>query len=116
VRVFRREFGLDSEKRRSPAWCDRILRFKNPLKVKDGEWAKQQLYTSCMTLQSSDHKPVVSLYQLKVNFSKWGSWKLLKRVLDRSDESMISNSKKPLTNSHANSTPLRTSLFQVWMW
>ena len=56
-----------SEKRRSPAWCDRVLRYKNPLRLQDADWVKQELYTSCAALQSSDHKPVVSLYKLKVS-------------------------------------------------
>ncbi|XP_064617717.1 inositol polyphosphate 5-phosphatase OCRL-like isoform X2 [Liolophura sinensis] len=47
-----------SEKNRAPAWCDRIL-WK-------GSGIKQKYYTSQPKLRVSDHKPVLSLFEVAV--------------------------------------------------
>ncbi|KAI8894695.1 Endonuclease/exonuclease/phosphatase [Globomyces pollinis-pini] len=47
-----------SEKRRSPAWCDRVLWMKNPLKWTDRRWIQCTNYNSIPVMVSSDHKPV----------------------------------------------------------
>ncbi len=57
----------NSEKRRSPSWCDRILWYKNPLKEEDPDWAQCIEYKSAGELKLSDHKPVMALMRLKVS-------------------------------------------------
>lgn len=47
-----------SEKNRAPAWCDRIL-WK-------GSGIEQKYYTSQPKLRVSDHKPVLSLFEVAV--------------------------------------------------
>jgi hypothetical protein len=47
-----------SEKKRVPSFTDRILTFKNPLKVHDPKWLSYNTYTSYMESTVSDHKPV----------------------------------------------------------
>ncbi|OAJ37826.1 hypothetical protein BDEG_21807 [Batrachochytrium dendrobatidis JEL423] len=55
-----------SEKKRSPSWCDRILWFKNPLKVDDPEWLTITSYDSVQQLSMSDHKPVRAHFVAKI--------------------------------------------------
>ncbi|KAI6233008.1 IPPc domain-containing protein [Aphelenchoides fujianensis] len=51
-----------SEKRRVPAWCDRILYWTRDKNVR----MRQCTYTSCADVVFSDHKPVTSLLKLEV--------------------------------------------------
>ncbi|KAI6202971.1 IPPc domain-containing protein [Aphelenchoides besseyi] len=51
-----------SEKRRVPAWCDRILYWTRDKNVR----VKQCTYNSCPEVVFSDHKPVVSFFSLNV--------------------------------------------------
>ena len=55
-----------SEKKRSPSWCDRILWFRNPLKLQDPSWLKMVSYTATQKLLMSDHKPVSAQFRAKV--------------------------------------------------
>ncbi|CAG8542546.1 6347_t:CDS:10, partial [Scutellospora calospora] len=50
-----------SEKKRSPAWTDRIL-----WRSKESDWCKQLTYKSHMDIRLSDHKPVSSIFELKL--------------------------------------------------
>ncbi|CAG8764827.1 28695_t:CDS:2, partial [Racocetra persica] len=49
------------EKKRSPAWTDRIL-----WRSKENDWCKQLTYKSHMDITLSDHKPVSSIFELKL--------------------------------------------------
>lgn len=51
-----------SEKRRVPAWCDRILYWTRDKNVK----LQQKTYSSQSDVTFSDHKPVTSLFALAV--------------------------------------------------
>lgn len=50
-----------SEKKRSPAWTDRIL-----WRSQKNEWCKQLSYKSHMKIKLSDHKPVSAIFEMKV--------------------------------------------------
>ncbi|CAG8520737.1 10374_t:CDS:10 [Paraglomus brasilianum] len=50
-----------SEKRRSPAWTDRIL-----WRSKQNDFIKQVYYTDHMDIIASDHKPVSAAFEMKV--------------------------------------------------
>lgn len=68
---------LLSEKKRKPAWTDRILwRLKRqPAKANpSGFLLTQKDYVSHMTYSISDHKPVTGTFDLEVNF--WASQNL----------------------------------------
>lgn len=52
-----------SEKKRAPAWTDRIL-----WRSRKNEWCKQFSYRSHMDITASDHKPVSAIFELKVSF------------------------------------------------
>lgn len=54
-----------SEKKRAPSWCDRILWYKDTLRNQK-EWVTPIIYTSCMDILISDHKPLYALFKLKV--------------------------------------------------
>jgi phosphatidylinositol-bisphosphatase len=54
--------SIFSEKRRVPAWCDRILYWTRDKNVK----IEQNAYTSSDSVTFSDHKPVISLFNLAV--------------------------------------------------
>jgi hypothetical protein len=47
-----------SEKKRVPSFTDRILTYKNPLKLHDPTWLSYNTYNSYMESTASDHKPV----------------------------------------------------------
>ncbi|KAI9207176.1 Endonuclease/exonuclease/phosphatase [Polychytrium aggregatum] len=73
-----------SEKKRSPAWCDRILWFRNPLHSAEYDesgdpWLRSIWYKSCMDLSLSDHKPVMALFDIKVRSL---NEQLLRRIED----------------------------------
>ncbi|KAH9266737.1 hypothetical protein BASA84_000989 [Batrachochytrium salamandrivorans] len=55
-----------SEKKRSPSWCDRILWFRNPLKLDDQDWLMLTSYKAVPQLTMSDHKPVRALFVAKI--------------------------------------------------
>ncbi|XP_057845710.2 type II inositol polyphosphate 5-phosphatase 15 isoform X1 [Cryptomeria japonica] len=64
--------GYTSEKRRVPAWCDRIL-FRDSSNDKSAECnlvcpivSDVAWYDSCMDVTSSDHKPVRSMFKVNV--------------------------------------------------
>ena len=50
-----------SEKRRVPAWCDRVLFWTRDKTVK----VEQKAYRSVESINFSDHKPVCSLLEMK---------------------------------------------------
>ncbi|CAG8769929.1 26351_t:CDS:2 [Gigaspora margarita] len=53
--------SIISEKRRMPAWTDRIL-----WRSKESNWCRQLMYKSHMDIMLSDHKPVNSIFELKL--------------------------------------------------
>ncbi|TPX35138.1 hypothetical protein SmJEL517_g02381 [Synchytrium microbalum] len=56
-----------SEKKRAPAWCDRILWYRNPLhSATFKDWISCTSYKSCMDLTQSDHKPVSATFSMQV--------------------------------------------------
>ncbi|RUP11735.1 LOW QUALITY PROTEIN: Endonuclease/exonuclease/phosphatase [Jimgerdemannia flammicorona] len=59
-----------SEKKRPPAWTDRIMwRKSNQLNGADdsnNDSIKLRSYTSCMEMMMSDHKPVTALFDIKI--------------------------------------------------
>ncbi|TPX41049.1 hypothetical protein SeMB42_g05759 [Synchytrium endobioticum] len=54
-----------SEKKRAPAWCDRILWFRNPLH-ESNDWISCSSYKACVDLMNSDHKPVSALLSMQI--------------------------------------------------
>lgn len=54
-----------STKRRVPSWCDRIL-YKVDKKEDEAILCEQLLYSSIPEMDQSDHKPVYSLFNIKV--------------------------------------------------
>ncbi|RIB01325.1 Endonuclease/exonuclease/phosphatase [Gigaspora rosea] len=63
--TYKYDFGTNifdtSEKRRMPAWTDRIL-----WRSKESDWCRQLMYKSHMDIMLSDHKPVNSIFELKL--------------------------------------------------
>lgn len=63
--TYKYDFGTNifdtSEKRRMPAWTDRIL-----WRSKESNWCRQLMYKSHMDIMLSDHKPVNSIFELKL--------------------------------------------------
>ncbi|RIA92638.1 Endonuclease/exonuclease/phosphatase [Glomus cerebriforme] len=63
--TYKYDFGTNiwdtSEKKRSPAWTDRIL-----WRSQRNDWNKQLSYNSHMEITLSDHKPVSAIFQLKL--------------------------------------------------
>ena len=80
-----------SEKKRMPAWCDRILFFRNPLKPHD--WTVPKAYNSCMSMESSDHKPVNAIFDVqirKVDLEKYSATlSTISQELDRFENEAI---------------------------
>ena len=52
-----------TEKKRVPSYCDRIIWMNNQ---KEEIELKQEMYTSLMEYEISDHKPIVSVFNLKI--------------------------------------------------
>ena len=81
-----------SEKRRSPSWCDRILWFKHPSR-RDKTWLTQKWYRSSMELLTSDHKPIKSLFEVKIRSIKrealGATQSLILRALDKLENESI---------------------------
>ena len=81
-----------SEKKRCPAWCDRILWLigKN---AENDNIVKQINYISIMELKSSDHKPISSLFEVKIkkidaqNYNK--SYNGLIKQLDKYENDLM---------------------------
>ncbi|CAG8749718.1 27598_t:CDS:2 [Dentiscutata erythropus] len=63
--TYKYDFGTNifdtSEKRRTPSWTDRIL-----WRSKENDWCRQLTYKSHMDIMLSDHKPVSSIFELKL--------------------------------------------------
>ena len=55
-----------SEKKRCPAYCDRILWKINPLNFEDQNWIHPITYKSEDSITTSDHKPVMASFEMKV--------------------------------------------------
>ncbi|CAG8558669.1 3518_t:CDS:10 [Funneliformis caledonium] len=71
------DFGTNewdtSEKKRTPAWTDRIL-----WRSQDNEWCKLLRYKSHMKIALSDHKPVSAIFELKIKICVRDDWIILK--------------------------------------
>jgi len=95
-----------SEKKRAPAFCDRVLWYKSPNALKpsqvsssnkvtseDDEWIIPKNYDSYGELTISDHKPVISEYEIwvrKVNNEKYlDIYSQLIKQLDRHENDSI---------------------------
>ncbi|CAG8821715.1 5188_t:CDS:2, partial [Dentiscutata erythropus] len=59
--TYKYDFGTNDFDSRSPAWTDRIL-----WRSKESNWCKQLTYKSHMDIMFSDHKPVSSIFELKL--------------------------------------------------
>ena len=85
-----RYFGSKfSEKKRAPAWCDRILYLnsaKNLINVRS--------YSTCMELTESDHKPVYSLMEMNARIIDEAPRKLILNELSR-DLDRLENDARP---------------------
>jgi phosphatidylinositol-bisphosphatase len=55
-----------SEKKRCPAYCDRILWKFNPIHGEDREWIVPISYSITTSIVTSDHKPISALFNLKI--------------------------------------------------
>ncbi|KAJ3205252.1 hypothetical protein HDU67_008937 [Dinochytrium kinnereticum] len=90
-----------SEKRRAPSWCDRILWHRNVLRSNDNDWINCKWYKTCMDLKLSDHKPVSTLFNVKVrkvDIKKFETCiEEINRELDR-----LENDALPVLNIDAN--------------
>ncbi|ORX75901.1 DNase I-like protein [Anaeromyces robustus] len=93
-----------SEKKRAPAFCDRILWYKSPKALKpseislnkiskEDEWIIPKNYNSYRNLTISDHKPVFSEFEIlvrKVNKEKYSEiYSQLIKQLDRHENDSI---------------------------
>ncbi|XP_020583043.1 type II inositol polyphosphate 5-phosphatase 15-like isoform X2 [Phalaenopsis equestris] len=70
-----------SEKKRIPAWCDRIL-YRDSRSISVAECSLEcpvvssiSLYESCMDVIDSDHKPVRCIFSLEIAHIDWIAWR-----------------------------------------
>ncbi|CAI2163166.1 13480_t:CDS:10 [Funneliformis geosporum] len=75
--TYKYDFGTNewdtSEKKRTPAWTDRIL-----WRSQNNEWCKLLRYVSHMKIALSDHKPVSAIFELKIKKCVRDDWIILK--------------------------------------
>ncbi|RUS26158.1 LOW QUALITY PROTEIN: Endonuclease/exonuclease/phosphatase [Jimgerdemannia flammicorona] len=75
-----------SEKKRPPAWTDRIMwRKSNQLNGADdsnNDSIKLRSYTSCMEMMMSDHKPVTALFDIKVHSIISGARYFVRQIMN----------------------------------